>query len=121
MSRASLFLLVLIVGAAAVWGLLALTRTSAASDAEGASGGAGSDQIQFRLSQLDKVEADLRQRIAAASKPIPASTTQAQPAAVRQGEVVVTRSQHADDDAYEHEDGSEDAHGHDGEGDERDD
>lgn len=121
MSRPSLLVLVVLVGAAAVAGLVALTRTSAA-EAEAPSGSAAQNEIAYRLEQLDKVEADLKQRIADASKPIPTSKAQelqARPTVVLQPALASVPSverdgDHGDDDDHgerEHDDDQEHGEG----------
>lgn len=87
MSRPSLFVLVVLIAAAAVAGLVALTRSSAATQAGAPAGAAtGSAQISYRLKQIDKLEADLKKRIAAASRPVatPAGAAQRETLYVRQ-------------------------------------
>lgn len=104
MSRMSLFVLVVLIGAAAVAGLLALTRTSAASDANAPAATAGSQtQIGYRLKQLDAMEADLRRKIAEASKPAPAASRQQQVIVRRAPATVPTSTHDEDDDTHESE------------------
>jgi hypothetical protein len=101
MSRPSLFVLVVLIAAAAVAGLVALTRSSAATEAGAPSGSAaGQAQISYRLKQIDRLEADLRKRIAAASKPIatPAVAPQQQTVYVRQPSLATVAVSHHDDD-----------------------
>lgn len=110
MSRSSLFITVVLIAAAAVAGLVALTRTTAASEAKPPSGTtAGQAQIGYRLKRLDAIEAELRTKIAAAAKPVEA-VQQTQPVIVRRAPVIQTvASHHGDDDAYE-----QDEHGDEG-------
>jgi hypothetical protein len=106
-SRASLFLVVVLVGAAAAAGMLALTRTSAVSRATGQSASA-KPAISFRLKQLDRLETDLRRKVAVASKQVPSvATPQARTVYVRPPAIVVTRP-HRGDDGAEQGGGSDD-------------
>ncbi len=79
--------------------MLALTRTSAVTRAGGGSA-AAKPAISFRLKQLDRLETDLRRKIAAASKPVATPVvSQARTVYVRPPAIVVTRSHHGDDGA----------------------
>lgn len=115
MTRTSLFILVVLVAASAVAGLLALTRTSAASEAKTPTGVSGERaRIAYRLQQLDAVEADLRRKIAAASATVPGGSGE-QPVIGRQQQPVAVPVAVHDDDSDEHDEvkAHEDGHGDD--------
>jgi hypothetical protein len=72
MHRKHLFLLVVLLGAAVVAGLLALTRT--VDLGQPATASTGSDPaIAFRLKELDRFELSLRQQLAKAEAPAAAA------------------------------------------------
>lgn len=79
MSRTSLFILVVLIGTAAVAGVFALARTSAATGGSDATAPAADQQISYRLKQLDRLEAGLRAKLAQASKPVPSSAATSTP------------------------------------------
>lgn len=95
MPRRHLFVIVVLLGAAAVAGLLAVTRTVAL----GSPAPASSNQdaaISFRLQRLDRLEASLREQLAAqgaAASPTPATVYRHAPAP----------APHLDDDESDHE------------------
>ena len=105
MSRKHLFAIVVLLGAAAVAGLLALTRTTAAATQ------ASSTRIAAKSRALDQLEASLRRALAeqpstlsdARSTGSSATRTVFVPSALPQaaGE---HEDEHADDDAHEHSD-----------------
>jgi hypothetical protein len=64
MARKHLFIIVVLLGAAAVAGLLAMTRTSALGSPASASPSQDSS-ILFRLKKLDRLEASLQKRLTA--------------------------------------------------------
>ncbi len=112
MSRKHLFAIVVLLGAAAVAGLLALTRTTTAATQ------ASSTQITAKSRSLDKLEASLRRSLAQQPPVLP--ITRATAASVAPGTVLVRsgaelatgehEDEHADDGhAYEHEDEHEGA------------
>lgn len=75
MSRRHTFVIVVLLGAAAVAGLLAMTRTAALGSPASASSGPD-DAISFRLRKLDRLEASLRKQLegrrgAVATSPAP--------------------------------------------------
>jgi hypothetical protein len=72
MPRKHLFVIVVLLGAAAVAGLLAMTRTQALGSP--ASTSAGNDAaISFRMKKLDRLEASLAKQIAAQDESAPAA------------------------------------------------
>lgn len=97
MSRRHTFVIVVLLGAAAVAGLLAMTRTAALGSSASASTGQD-DAISFRLRKLDRLEASLRKQLEArgAVATSPASLPGSSVVRVRSG----TQSY---DDSYEHE------------------
>jgi hypothetical protein len=103
MSRKHLFAIVVLLGAAAVAGLLALTRTSQVGATTTQS---SSTQIAARTRSLDQFEASLRRSLAELPPARPASRQAAGPPAPR---TVFVRSgapaaAHADDDDHEDDD-----------------
>ena len=93
MARKHLFPLVVLLAAAAVAGVLALSRTVALG--QGPSSANADTAIAYRLEELDRFEASLREQLAQ-SQPGSAPTR------------TVYRRAAADDDAYEHDDEHED-------------
>lgn len=112
MSRKHLFAIVVLLGAALVAGLLALTRTSTAATP------ASSTQIAAKSRSLDRLEASLRRSLAARPPALPEAGRTAASSApgtvyVRSGAATQAaggrEDEHGDDDgAYEHEDEDED-------------
>ena len=100
MPRIHLFAVVVLLGAAAVAGLLAVTRTVALGSPEPASSNQDA-AISFRLQRLDRLEATLRKELASQAA-APASVT-----VQRRATTLATRVDDDDEDADdEHEDGS---------------
>jgi hypothetical protein len=112
MSRKHLFAIVVLLGAAAVAGLLALTRTTTAATQ------ASSAQIAARSRSLDQLEAALRRSLARQLPDVPAARSTAASSAPRTVFVPSTpapqdatgerEDEHGDDEAYEQ--SNEDAH-----------
>ena len=99
MARKHLFPLVVLLAAAAVAGVLALSRTVALG--QGTSSANADTAIAYRLEELDRFEASLREQLARSSQPASAPTR----TVYRRASAATA---HADDDAYEHEDEHED-------------
>ena len=111
MDRKHLFAIVVLLGAAAVAGLLALTRTTTATQAS-------STQIAAKTRSLDRLEASLRRSLAEQPPAFPATTEgggQSVPARtvyVRSSPAAQAPSgEHEEDDEYEREDSYEGADG----------
>ena len=108
MSRTHLFAIVVLLGAAAVAGLLALTRTTTAATQ------ASSTQIAAKSRSLDQLEASLRRSLAQQLPTLPAARSTAATSAPRTVFVPSTTGPQAatgereDDDTYEQ--NYEDAH-----------
>jgi hypothetical protein len=109
MSRKHLFPLVVLLAAAAVAGILALTQTVDLGRASQAST-ASDPAIGFRLEQLDRFEASLRSRLAkTAERPASAPQTVYRRAASLTAQGGQERDEHEhESDRYEHEDGERD-------------
>jgi hypothetical protein len=76
MPRRHLFVLVVLLGAVAVAGLLAVTRTVAAGSSTTSSPTSAQEAaISFRLHRLDRLEASLRKKLAAQGATAPAPVT----------------------------------------------
>ena len=109
MGRKHLFAIVVLLGAAAVAGLLALTRTTTAATQ------ASSTQIAAKTRSLDRLEASLRRSLAERPPALPATTEgggQSVPArtVVRSCAAAQTPTgEHEDDDEYTREDEDEGA------------
>jgi hypothetical protein len=101
MARGHLFLIVVLLGAAAIAGLLAVSRTSAQSQpATGAN-----TAISVRMKKLDRLEASLQRQIAARRK-APAAPTA--PTIVYQRATAPASTPHSGDDGHaDHGDHSE--------------
>ena len=104
MSRKHVFAIVVLLGAAAVAGLLALTRTTTAATQ------ASSTQIAAKSRSLDQLEASLRRSLAQQPPTLPAARSTAASSAPRAVFVPSSASAqatgeredaHGDDDAYE--------------------
>lgn len=104
MSRKHVFAIVVLLGAAAVAGLLALTRTTAAPMQ------ASSTQIAAKSHSLDQLEASLRRSLAQHPPTLPAARSRAAPSVPRAAFVPSSASaqatgeredEHGDDDAYD--------------------
>lgn len=105
MSRRHTFVIVVLLAAAAVAGLLAMTRTAALGSPASASTGQD-DAISFRLRKLDRLEASLRKQLETRG----AATA---PASLSGSSAVLSRSgAPSDDDEYEHDEEHEDDAGH---------
>jgi hypothetical protein len=101
MPRRHLFVIVVLLGAAAVAGLLAVTRTVAVGSPAPASSSEDA-AISFRLQRLDRLEASLRKELASQGAATPA------PAPVYRR--ATAPAPHLRDDEYdEHEDDSGDS------------
>jgi hypothetical protein len=102
MARGHLFLIVVLLGAAAIAGLLAVTRTAA----QPASSASPDSAIAFRMKKLDRLEASLAQRLAQQAKAAPSPA----PTVVYRRATSTTSVPRAGDDhgdAYKHEGGHE--------------
>jgi hypothetical protein len=106
MPRKHLFLLIVLLSAAAVAGLLALTRTTAVTQPASASTGTDA-AISFRLAKLDRFERSLRAQLAAAK---PAAAVSAPTTVYRRAPSVTAPSAGSEHEPYDegHEDGEED-------------
>jgi hypothetical protein len=106
MARKHLFIIVVLLGAAAVAGLLAMTRTSALGSPVSASPSQDSS-ISFRLKKLDRLEASLQKRLSApaASTTAPAPVTvyrrAVAPAGVSSNPESFDEHEHDDEDGVE--------------------
>jgi hypothetical protein len=98
MPRKHLFPLVVLLAAAAVAGLLALTRTVDLGQASQAST-ASDPSIAVRLKRLDRFEASLRKQLAAAKAPAAATPT----TVYRRATVAAPPPRHSDDEGEESE------------------
>ena len=74
MRRRHLFVIVVLLGAAAVAGLLAVSRTVALGSPQPASSGQD-PAISFRLQRLDRLEASLRKELASVGSAAPEPAT----------------------------------------------
>jgi len=101
MPRRHLFAVVVLLGAAAVAGLLAVTRTVALGSPEPASSKQDA-AISFRLQRLDRLEASLRKELASQGAATPAPAT-----VYRRATAPAPHLDYDDDD--EHEQGSDDS------------
>jgi hypothetical protein len=104
MSRKHLFAIVVLLGAAAVAGLLALTRTTTATTQ------ASSTQIAAKSRSLDQLEASLRRSLAQQPPPLPAARSTAASPAPRTVFVPSTAAQQAATGEGEHEHGDDGDH-----------
>ncbi len=104
MARKHLFIIVVLLGAAAVAGLLALTRTSALGSPASASPPQGSS-ISFRLKKLDRLEASLQKRLTApagsTTAPVTVYRRAVAPAAASSSLESYDEHEHSDDDGFE--------------------
>ena len=95
MARGHLFVIVVLLAAAAVAGVLAVSRTAHSQPTS-----AADPAIAFRLKKLDRLEASLERKLARPTTPAKKS---AAPVVVyqRAPSPVVSESHHGDDDGYE--------------------
>ena len=100
MPRRHLFAVVVLLGAAAVAGLLAVTRTVALGSPEQASSNQDA-AISFRLQRLDRLEASLRKELASQ-----AAATRASATVQRRATTLTPHVDDEDEDDDEHEHGS---------------
>jgi hypothetical protein len=103
-SRKHLFAIVVLLGAAAVAGLLALTRTTTAATQ------ASSTQIAAKSRSLDQLEASLRRSLAQQPPALPAARSAAALSTPRTVFVPATIAPQAASGEHEDEHGDDDAH-----------
>jgi len=103
MARGHLFLIVVLLGAAAVAGLLAVSRTSAQSRPVSGTDAA----ISVRMKKLDKLEASLQRQITARRKASAAARTA--PTIVYERATAPVSASHSGDDGHgDHSEGRDD-------------
>lgn len=109
MSRKHLFAIVVLLGAAAVAGLLALTRTTTAATQ------ASTTQMTAKARSLDRLEASLRRLLAQQPPALPAARATAASSAPRTVFLPSSAAAQASTGDGENEHGGDDAYEHDGE------